>query len=233
MASYNGERFIHQQIESILIQIGESDELVISDDGSLDNTVEIIRSFDDPRIKLFSNEGEKGYVGNFLNAVNNSIGDIVYFSDQDDVWHPDKIADTVFFFDLYDMVVHDSIIVDENLCIVKDSYFDFRGTRQGFFKNFLKFGYLGCQVAFKRSLYKSSLPFPPRYDLVTHDAWICLFAEFGFKVKLVKKPLILYRRHDSNASKGGHSSISDIWKKVLIRVYVLYFILKRSSKRGR
>ena len=72
MATYNGERYIREQMESILKQLGEDDEVIVSDDGSKDHTLDIVRSFGDARIKIFENHGEHGYTKNFDNALNHS-----------------------------------------------------------------------------------------------------------------------------------------------------------------
>ena len=85
MASYNGEKYIKEQLESILPQLGEDDDLIISDDGSKDNTYEIIRQFGDKRIKYIMNTGKHGSTYNFQNALKNADADIYFLADQDDV----------------------------------------------------------------------------------------------------------------------------------------------------
>ena len=85
MATYNGEKYIQEQIDSILCQLSKDDELVISDDHSTDATCDIIKSYNDRRIKLFLNELAKGVTHNFENALLHSKGDIIFLADQDDV----------------------------------------------------------------------------------------------------------------------------------------------------
>ena len=92
MATYNGQKYLREQIESILCQLSANDELVISDDHSTDSTVDIIRSYGDSRIKMYANELTKGVTHNFENALNKSKGDIIFLADQDDVWLPNKIS---------------------------------------------------------------------------------------------------------------------------------------------
>ena len=94
MATYNGQKYIKEQIDSILCQLGPADELVISDDHSTDLTPDIIKSYDDKRIKFFYNELKKGVTHNFENALLKSKGDILFLADQDDVWLPNKIEVT-------------------------------------------------------------------------------------------------------------------------------------------
>ena len=115
MASYNGEKYIKQQIDSILKQLSDEDELVISDDGSTDNTLSVIQSIHDKRIKLIHNQGEHGYSRNFENALKNSKGDYIFLSDQDDVWKDNKVETILPLLKKYAFVVHDTEMTDENL----------------------------------------------------------------------------------------------------------------------
>src|SRR5579864_1734663 len=92
LASYQGERFIGAQLESILPQLSPEDEVVISDDASTDRTLDVVARCGDARIKVLANRVRIGYVGNFQRAIDHSRGDSVFFSDQDDVWLPNKIA---------------------------------------------------------------------------------------------------------------------------------------------
>ena len=91
LASYNGAQYIEEQLKSILPQLNPTDEVILSDDHSADNTVQLVQALNDPRIKLIQNEGERGYTRNFENALNHATGDILFLSDQDDVWHDDKV----------------------------------------------------------------------------------------------------------------------------------------------
>ena len=90
IATYNGEKYLREQLDSILPQLAESDEVIVSDDGSTDGTIDLITSLNDPRIKIVSNSGRKGYVGNFENALKHTTGDYIFLSDQDDIWYPNK-----------------------------------------------------------------------------------------------------------------------------------------------
>lgn len=93
MATYNGEKYLEQQIDSILMQLGSDDELIISDDHSSDRTVAIIEKYinNDHRVKLFMNE-ESGVTSNFENAIKRTQNEIIFLSDQDDVWKPEKVS---------------------------------------------------------------------------------------------------------------------------------------------
>lgn len=97
MASFNGEKYIKKQILSILDNLNEDDELVISDDGSTDCTLQIIKEFQDSRIKLIKGNHE-GINKNFENAIVHCMGDYIFLSDQDDEWYPSKVSTVMKYF---------------------------------------------------------------------------------------------------------------------------------------
>ena len=91
LATYNGQEFLKEQIDSIINQLGDGDELIISDDGSTDATIEIINFYlIDHRVRLYKNP-DKGVIKNFENAINKTRNEIIILSDQDDVWLPNKV----------------------------------------------------------------------------------------------------------------------------------------------
>lgn len=92
MATYNGAKFLTQQLESIIPQLNEEDELVIVDDCSTDNTLRIIQSTNDFRIKIFLNETNRGHVYSFGRALELASNDIIFMSDQDDIWLEGRIT---------------------------------------------------------------------------------------------------------------------------------------------
>ena len=226
IATYNGEKYIQEQLFSILKQLNNSDEVIISDDNSTDNTLEVIQSFNDSRIKIFINDKEKGYTRNFENALEKASGDIIFLSDQDDVWMDDKVTYCIEALKDSDFVVHDGKIVDGSLEEKHSSILEFRNARNGFLVNFINIKYLGCCMVFKRKVLDKALPFPKKQYLTTHDSWLTLVAEMYFKVSLIKKPLILYRRHGANTSLGGASGTNSLLKKIEIRLYSLYQLIK-------
>ncbi|ASJ97321.1 glycosyltransferase family 2 protein [Shewanella marisflavi] len=227
MATFNGAEFLREQICSILSQLGPNDELVISDDGSIDDTLAIIGAFNDGRIKVFINEGSRGYSTNFNNAIEKATGDVIFLSDQDDIWLPSKVEKCLKELKKSDFVVHDAKVVDYNLQILMDSYFDYRNVKPGFVANFVRIGYLGCCMAFKRKVLDKANPMPLKYKVITHDSWLTLVSEFYFSVSLIDEPLLLYRRHGSNVSNGGASEGNSLAFKVYIRVFSLLKIVSR------
>lgn len=226
IATYNGEKYIQEQLSSILKQLNNSDEVIISDDHSTDNTLDVVKSLDDSRIKIFINDKEKGYTRNFENALEKASGDIIFLSDQDDVWMDGKVSCCIDALRENDLVVHDGKIVDGGLKEKHGSIFQFRNARSGFLMNFINIKYLGCCMVFKKNVLRKALPFPKDEHLATHDSWLTLVAEMYFKVSLVKKPLILYRRHGKNTSLGGASGANSLFKKIEIRLYSLCHLIK-------
>ena len=230
MAAYNGEMYIREQIESILKQLKANDELIISDDNSSDKTSDIIREINDPRIKFIINNGEKGYTKNFENALKKSSGDIIFLSDQDDVWVDNKVEIMLKHLENADMVVSNAKIVDSQLQVINDSHFLLHNVKKGFWNNFLKTRYIGACMAFKRSVLDKALPFPKHQKYCAHDYWLTIVSEAFFRISLVYEPLLLYRRHDNNASSGGEISDSPIYKKVFIRIYSLVNLILRKYR---
>lgn len=223
MATYNGERYIKEQICSILPQLGENDELVISDDGSTDKTMEIVQSFDDPRIQMHFNYGKHGYVGNFENALKQASGDMIFLSDQDDVWKLNKVEVCMKALRDADLIIHDAQLVDGQGKSLGKTYYSITHHRTGFWSNLMGTRYLGCCMAFNRKVLSYALPFPTYRR--GHDYWIGCAAAMKYKVKFIPDVLIKYRRHGHNASPSSEKSNNSIFKKVFKRVDMLYKLL--------
>lgn len=219
MATYNGEKYIKEQLASILCQLGENDEVIISDDGSTDNTKNIIESFKDKRIKFFTNNGVKGVVSNFENSLNKSSGDYIFLSDQDDIWDKGKVDKVVYELKKCDLVLTDAYVVDCEGSVINKSFFELNGSRKGFFKNIIKNSYLGCAMAFNRKTLEACLPFPSKLPM--HDWWIGLVAEKKGKVVHVSDKLISHRRHGSNTSFSGESSEYGFLIKLKFRFFII------------
>ncbi|WP_234736680.1 glycosyltransferase family 2 protein [Tellurirhabdus bombi] len=206
MATYNGERFVRRQLESILPQLGPADEVIVSDDGSTDQTLMIVESLRDARIRILHNSGRHGPVGNFENALRQAKGDHIFLSDQDDVWLPNKVMLIRPLLDQYDLVLTDCEVADDQNKTLMPSFFAHRGSRAGLLRNLYKNSYVGCCMAFRRSLLKKALPFPSQ--IYMHDWWLGLVAEAKGQVYFLPEPTIRYIRHGGNASPTGEGSLS-------------------------
>jgi len=230
LATYNGEKYIKEQLTSILPQLNENDEVIISDDNSIDKTIDIIKELKDPRIKIYYNKREKGYTRNFENALEKVSGDIIFLSDQDDVWIKNKVEKMLKTLDNNDFVVSDNIIVDKNLDVLSSSHFEVFNTRKGFIRNLILPRYVGACMAFRVNVLKKSLPFPANAKLCAHDYWISLIAEMYFKSYVLDEPLLLYRRHGMNTSSGGDKSKNTLIHKLKVRIYTLFYLITRVFK---
>ncbi|MDD3453716.1 MAG: glycosyltransferase family 2 protein [Bacilli bacterium] len=223
MATYNGEKYIKEQIDSILINLTEEDEIIISDDGSTDKTIEIIKNYNDKRIKLI-NGPKKGVKQNFSNAIKNSNGKYIFLSDQDDIWKKNKIEKTLNIFkqNKCSVIVHDAVVVNSNLEVMNESFFNLRNSKKGIIKNIYKNSYIGCCMAFKSDIKKNILPIPNSIEM--HDQWIGLIGEIkGNGSIFIEDKLIKYRRHDNNVSMLSPYSIPKRIKNRLILIFKIMF----------
>lgn len=228
LATYNGEKYLSEQIESILSQIGYNDELVISDDGSTDMTIDILKSYNDKRIRIL-NTCHYGVNGNFENALKNAKGDIIFLSDQDDIWLPGKVNACVKALDNYDCVVHDAIVVNEKLKVISPSFFIDRNSGPGFWKNLYKNTYLGCCMAFRKEILKYALPYPK--DLpIYQEGWIAMLADIKGKVKFIDFKGLYFRRHSYNTSCTARRSTLSLYQQISYRIKLLWLITKRLHK---
>jgi glycosyltransferase involved in cell wall biosynthesis len=232
IATYNGAEFIREQINSIIAQIAQSDEIIISDDNSSDNTLEIIRSLNDGRIKIFTNKGERGYTANFENALKNTSGDIIFLSDQDDVWLPEKYSKTIEYLSTCDLVVTNSMVTDEYLNITNHSFFTLYNSGTGILKNTWCNTYYGSCMAFNRRILQFALPFPANKE-VGFDLWIGMVAEIVGIVKFIQTPFLLYRRSQSSVteigslwSRSNRSLYRKLYKRIVILVNIFIFSVK-------
>ena len=214
MAYYNGAKYIDEQIRSILANMEDTDELIISVDDASDGSETILQNWaqNDPRIRIIKGPG-KGVVKNFENAFRHCRGDIIFLSDQDDVWKKNKMIKIQQAFDDHKVIAvfHDAQIVDEKLSSLNETTFEWRDSKAGFWKNMKKNSYIGCCMAVRRSALKRILPIPD--NIWIHDQWIGLLAEQLGKVVFIEEPLIYYRRHGGNVTELTHGSITSMIKK--------------------
>lgn len=225
LACYNGERYIREQIASILAELADDDRLIISDDGSTDNTRQIIKNFNDPRIQFHPNKGKHGVNGNFENALRHADGEYIFFSDQDDVWLPGKVDACLKGLKDSLCVVHDAYITDGDLNIISDSFFKDFNCRTGFLHNWIRNGYLGCAMAFRREILDTALPIPSNLP-VWHDIWFGSLCQLKGGVRFVPFKGIKFRRHSSTTSTTSTQSFP-LSKKISYRLGLLRFLFQR------
>lgn len=206
MATFNGEKFVEKQLSSILSQLGQHDEVIISDDGSVDDTLVIINKFADSRIKVFLNKKRYGPVGNFENALRHASGELIFLSDQDDVWLSGKVSTVSSLLKNNDLVLTNCKVVDEFGNLLSNSFFDSRNSKKGFWINLYRNSYIGCCMAFRRDILSYVLPFP--HFIHMHDWWIGLLVEAKGNIAFCQDPMIMYVRHGGNASPTGEVGYS-------------------------
>lgn len=233
MATYNGDRFIRQQLTSILPQMSNDDELVLVDDASMDATVSVAEGFADRRIRILKQAHNRGVIKTFERALQEARGDILFLSDQDDVWRLDKISKVKGMFSAHpdlSLVLSDSSIVDGDGRIISETRFQSGRFHPGAMQNFVRNRYLGCAMAFRRSLLDYCLPFPA--DIPMHDMWIGIVNQFVGKTGFIDEPLMSYRRHENNTSPQTHAPLGQMirWRWALAKNLALLWA--RGLSRG-
>lgn len=230
MATFNGENYLRQQISSILEQLSPDDELIISDDGSTDGTIAVIDSFADSRIKLVHNFQGHGVNSNFQNALSLASGEYIFLSDQDDVWLPGKVEKCITALQNADLVLHDANITDNSLNTQNKSLFSELHIKEGFVPNFIRNRFTGCCMAFRKEILSYVSPIPDNGKFL-HDQWIGLLASVKGKVTFLDEAMILFRRHDANASSAGTKSSKSITDKLFSRLSLGLYLIKRIRKK--
>ena len=234
VATYNGEQYIEAQLRSILAQIAPEDEVIVSDDSSTDKTLQIIDSIGDKRLRVVHNK-TRYYRDNFENALREAKGEIIFISDQDDIWLDGKYERCLKELQDVDLVCTNSHVTDENLHVINDNFFSVYHSGPGIIKNALNSTYYGACMAFRRSLLQDALPFPKPHEF-GHDVWLGLVAEMVGKVKFIDTPYLLYRRHGQTATTTTgllHRSNRPLWHKIWSRVVILYYVCKFQFTHGK
>ena len=204
IATYNGEKYIEQQVYSILKQISLEDEVIISDDNSTDNTLFIIRNINDKRITIISNDSNRhGTIGNFQNALYYARGKYIFLSDQDDVWFENN----------------------DSMNVLETSFYNVLHNGVGIIKNIKRSTYFGSHIAFNSRLLKYVLPFPDTEE-IGHDLWIGLVAEMIGKVKFLDDRLMYYRRHTKAFCSIFGGSTRPLYKKLIGRFLMIMYVIK-------
>lgn len=228
MAVYNGERYLGEQIDSILVQMEQDDELLVSVDPCSDRSREITCSYaqKDARIHVLDGPG-KGVVRNFENGLNKASGDIIFLSDQDDVWLSNKRERCLSSLEKNNTiaVVHNCTLVDGEKNLIQERFFE-KGFQPGVVSNIVRNRYIGCCMAFRRELLKSALLFPKNVPM--HDQWLGLLAAKTGTVAFIDEPLMLYRRH-SRTVTGRHKA--GIMQKMTWRLHIICDFLKWNARR--
>lgn len=200
MATFNGEKYLREQLDSILRQTHPAIEIIICDDCSTDTTPMILREYErnEPRIHVFYNEKNLGLVRNFEKALSLCNGEYVALSDQDDVWMAEKLETLLTHLDDAMLIHSDAILINDAGEIMIDSYthYSCKNLRKDFKDYLLSNNVTGCTALFRRDLLVYGLPIPAGVAL--HDWWLALHAFHHGGIAYYEKPLIYYRQHSAN-----------------------------------
>lgn len=200
MAAYNGAIYIQQQLDSFLKQKKLPNQLIVIDDGSYDETLSILNNFSKYAsfdVQILKNETNLGYCENFNKVLSFSSGDIVFLSDQDDFWMPEKIETICKVFEdncSVSLVIHDLEYCDQDLNRLGHT----KIKRLSKFTNVKKYHVTGMATAIRRNFLTLCLPIPK--DFQSHDTWLHLCAYYSGIKLVVPEVLALYRRHNDNAT---------------------------------
>ena len=221
LATYNGEKYLREQIDSILNQSYKDFRLLISDDCSNDLTRSILEEYKnkDSRIEVFFQENNLGVVKNFEFLLGKVEAKYYMFSDQDDIWKENKIEKSLSKIEEgFDLVYSDLEVVDENLNVIYESYWKLKGIYDKI-KKYNNFNSLylnnfvtGCTMISRKELINKFLPLPNTSKYVLHDYWISLILSQDGRISYIEEPLIKYRQHKNN--KVGSKKKSDELKSI-------------------
>jgi len=224
MAVFNGARYLEEQLQTILGQLGPDDEVIIVDDCSRDGSIELIRNMKDRRMIVLENQSNVGPTASFERAICMAKGNYILLSDQDDIWKANKVNAICEIFESTNsvLVVSDASVIDANRNLLFESLYSLRGSRPGFWRNLYRNGFVGCCMAIRCDIKSFVLPFPPNVGM--HDEWIGLCASLAGQVSFIGDKLIEYRRHGANASQLKHGSVTSMVRK---RLNLLFVVLRR------
>lgn len=198
IATFNGEKYIHEQLISIFSQTYKNIEVIVCDDNSTDNTFSILSEFKArQKLKLIKNKKNLGYIKNFEKALSLCNGEFIALSDQDDIWFSNKLEILLKNIGQKSLIWSDCAIIDKKGAVISQSFEKIRNLDlEANLDNKILFGsfILGCTVLFKKEVLKYAIPFPKSNP--PHDWWICLVSSKINGIKYLPIPLIKWRRHE-------------------------------------
>lgn len=209
MTTYNGEKYLREQLDSIFNQTYKNIEVIVTDDCSTDTTVRILEEYSKKyNLKYYINEENLGFIKNFEKAISLCNGEYIALSDQDDIWLPEKIQ--TLYDEIEDnlLIASNARLINENNVLIKESYRDYNYTLHSRkdFKHIMLFTNCiqGSTAFFRKDLIKKAMPFP---DNVFHDWWLGYCAANEDRLKYINKSLIDYRIHRYNTSELQFKSV--------------------------
>lgn len=236
IATYNGEKFIDLQLQSIIKQLDDDDEIIIVDDCSTDNTLKIIKSISNFRIKIFLNEINKGHVYSFGRALELASNDIIFMSDQDDIWLDGRIT------------LMKNKLLNANVMLLSSNtnFIDSKGNKIDYNLNHLsietsnkyisnikdiflgKGYYYGCAMALKKELKNLILPIPNYVE--SHDLWIALAANIKKSNIHCNESTLNRRIHGGNASIVSRKLLNKLWSRIIFIISIVHLFIRTKTR---
>lgn len=214
MAVFNGQRFLRQQVESVLAELVPGDEFIAIDDGSSDGSLSLLNGIGAPVLRVLANPENLGVARTFERGLRLATNEYIFLCDQDDVWLPGKRAAFVSSFERDSsvmVVISDAEVIDEQGRVISSS---FMATRRGFDGSLMgtlwRNRYLGCSMALRRCLLEIALPVPRLAPM--HDMWIGMLGRIAGNVTYLPSSFLHYRRHSANVTPSRPQS----WPRMLL-----------------
>ena len=238
MCTFNGAKFISEQIDSILNQTRKVDEIIVCDDGSTDETIIILKKYDAkfPELfKIIQNEINLRSVKNFEKAIQLCSGDFIFLADQDDIWAENKVADYLKYFELnpnIDLIASNGYCIDEK-SEVQEKYAiwdvpEFLREKQVSISYFEIISFVfniatGASFGFRKSIIEDIIPFP-KIDSYHHDEWMATIASSKNSFALLNEKYFYYRIHENQQVGGVFFDKTEKVKKSLLRKFNLHLV---------
>lgn len=243
MCTFNGSKYLSNQIDSILCQTIEADEIVIVDDCSTDETIDILQNYSIlcDKIRIFKNDYTLGPINNFEKAARLCSGDYIFFSDQDDVWLPNKIEFMIEAIGSGDFLYSDAQIIDVVGNIIQESELKYHQVKpcppRDPFYFFTNNCVSGHNLLVTKRFIENSFPFPKN---VMYDQWLALLASVASGIKFLPMPLCQHRIHRSNftnnlkfdaVKRRGSKARGYSWSSRKSRIYKRFYFQKELLER--
>jgi len=231
LATYNGEKYLGKQLESLADLNYPNLEIIASDDGSQDNTMQILEEYSMKFLQkkipftILKNKSAHGLVGNYSYALKHTKGEYVALCDQDDIWESSKIETLLSRIDDFDIVQGQLIVIDEKgnwhpAQYMHDVYETNKTTLYNFYNYLLENPMLGCATLMRTDFVRKALPVPKGF--IYHDWWLVLWAiKRGRGICNIDDQVIYYRQHTENTAKTTFESNEWCDKKVMANKIIL------------
>lgn len=235
MATYRGAEYVAEQIQSILVQLGPNDELIVVDDASPDETVEVVRGFHDSRLTLLEAAKNQGYVKSFEQGVLRSSGQYVFLADQDDVWLEGRLELMIDALKTSDVVATNFEVLGGGS---RGAVRELRSSdSEHYFRNLVGImigyrPYYGCGMAMTRRQAEIFAPVP-EFLVESHDLWLAICGNVGGSIRHLDEPSLLRRLHESNVTPRGWRPLPVILRArlMLVRCVILAYVRTWRARR--